>query len=282
MKRSLAALAGALLVLVATEARADEGAWLWIENRVALNAKPGAEPGRVDLRIFGELQGSRSAKGPENVLLRMGPLFFLTDWLFIGTHGNALSVRAPDGTWRQQAWVDLEPDLFGRLGDFAILDRNRGEYRWRQDARDVWFYRNMLRISYAPERARWIPYIWDEVYLNASQGQFVENRASIGIGRMVGASTRIDVGYVFRSRRESAAARFDHDHVVTLFFFFDVPRPPPPPGEAPAALPAPGVPAPDTTWPELLPTTPPATPPPPPPPAEPPPAEPAPGESGGG
>ncbi len=239
-KRAAATLAFALLSASAREARADSEAWLWVENRVPLLRKPKPEAGRIDLRVFGDFRANRRSEGLGVVFGRIGPLFFLTDWLFVGTHGSALGVRTEDGRWQQQFRAELEPNFFFRLGDFAFNDRNRGEYRQREDARDFWFYRNMLRVSYAPLYARWIPYVFDEVLFNATVGEVAENRGSVGLGRMVGASTRVDLGYMVRSRNES---KWVHDHVINLYFFFDVPRAAEA-GERPAALPGPGAPAP--------------------------------------
>lgn len=231
----------AATVTTASPARADAEAWLWVENRVPLARTDKPEFGRVDLRLVGDFRANRRSEGLGTVFTRMGPLFFLSDWMFVATTGSVAALRGPNGEWTHQARAELEPNFFGRIGDFTFNDRNRGEYRVRDDARNFFFYRNMLRISYAPMHARWIPYVFDEVLFNVTTRELSENRASVGLGRMVGGSTRIDLGYIFRSRKETT---FVHDHIVNLYFFFDVPAPPPPPGEPPPALPAPGVPNP--------------------------------------
>ncbi len=248
--------AAAATVTTARTARADAEAWLWVENRVPLARTDRPELGRVDLRVFGDFRANRRSEGLGIVFGRMGPLFFLSDWMFVATTGSVAAIRGPNGQWSHQARAELEPNFFGRIGDFTFNDRNRGEYRVREDAENFFFYRNMLRISYAPVHARWIPYVFDEVLFNVTTREVSENRASVGLGRMVGGSTRIDLGYIFRSRKDPT---FVHDHIVNLFFFFDVPPPPPVPGEAPPALPAPGIPNPPPPSPppdEALPTPP--------------------------
>jgi hypothetical protein len=219
-------------------ARADGEAWLWVENRVPLARTDRPEAGRVDLRILGDFRWNGRSEGLGTVFARMGPLFFLSDSLSVGTHASWVSSRASTGDWLQQARLELEPNLFGRVGDFTFNDRNRGEYRIRDALPNFFYYRNQLRISYAPEGARWIPFVWDEVLLNATRGDVTENRASLGVGRLIGGSTRVDVGYVLRSRKDPT---WTHDHVLNLYFFFDVPRPAPE-VTLPASVPDPGPP----------------------------------------
>lgn len=229
MKRSFAAVALALGlagILPPLPARADDsGAWLWIEGRVPVVRKPLAEAGRIDFRVFGDFETSMRARGANFVQARMGPLFFLTDWLFIAPQASVAATRTAEGSWQQQAWLELEPNFFGAIGDFVILDRHRGEYRYRDGARDSWMYRNMLRVAYAPEGASVIPFVSDEIWINATLGQLVENRASIGVGFLASASTRFDIAYMFRSSKTSD---WGNQHVLSLFVFLDAPAPPPP------------------------------------------------------
>lgn len=245
---AVAVAVGAAALAAPAPARADTEAWLWVENRVPLARTPQPEAGRVDLRLFGDFRFNRRSEGLGVVIARMGPLFHLSEWLFVGTTGSFVSSRSADGAWNQQARLEIEPNFVFRIGDVTVADRNRGEYRIRDGLRDVPVYRNMLRIAYAPSGARWVPYLFDEVLVDVTKPQLFENRASLGLGRVVGGSTRVDLGYMFRSRRDPV---FVHDHAVTLFFFFDVAPPERTPAPLPVAAPCEPAPAPSPTTPPV-------------------------------
>jgi hypothetical protein len=247
LRLRLAAAAALLALSLAPPARADGEAWLWFENRVPILRTDAPAAGRIDWRIFSDVRLNGRSDGLAQAFLRMGPLFYASSWLFIGTHGVIYSDRLANGTHDQEARIELEPNIFFRVGDFAFNDRNRGEYRWR-DSGERYRYRNQLRISYAPKGARWIPYIWDEALIDLSGLGFNQNRASAGLGRLLTDTIRLDVGYIFRSREERGD--WSHDHILNLYFYFDVPPkvepkapadapPPPPPPPADGALPAP-------------------------------------------
>jgi hypothetical protein len=264
----LAAAAAALFSFaLATPARADGEAWVWIENRIPILRTDAPAAGRIDWRVFTDFRANGRSEGLAQAFLRMGPLFYASSWLFIGTHGVIYSDRLANGTHDQEARIELEPNVFFRVGDFAFNDRNRGEYRWR-DSGERYRYRNQLRISYAPKGALWIPFIWDEALVDLSGSGFNQNRASAGLGRLLTDTIRLDVGYIFRSRKESGD--WSHDHVLNLYLYFDVPPkvepkaatdPPAPP------LPVDGAPPPAPSAPSAPATAapPPPSPPPPPP-----------------
>jgi len=219
------AIATALAVAPAT-ARADGEAWFWVENRVPI-VRPDA-PGdlRLDWRVFTDFRVANRAGGLAQAFLRTGPLVYPTSFMFVALQGTIYSDRLPSGAHDQEARIELEPNFFGRVGDFTFNDRNRVEYRWRESG-VRWRYRNQLRVNYAPVGARWIPFIWDEVLCDLSGFGVNQNRFEVGLGRMLNPSTRLDVGYMIRSR-EDAAGNWAHDHVLNLYLFLDVvPRPPP-------------------------------------------------------
>jgi hypothetical protein len=220
-RRFRGGLLGALLLLAPTAARADEEVWFWAETRVPVvrTEKP-AFP-RLDWRIFADFRANRRSEGLAQGFLRNGPLFFPTSWMFVGLHGVIYSDRLASGAHEQEARLELEPNLFGRVGSFTFNDRNRGEYRWRE-REERFRYRNQLRVSYAPPGARWIPFVWDEVLVDLSGLGFNQNRAEIGLGWMMTETSRLDVGYLLRSREEKG--QWIHDHILNVYFFFDVPR----------------------------------------------------------
>lgn len=215
----------ALAVLVAgtlasASARADGEAWIWLENRVPVVRADRPTFPRTDWRTLADFRLNTRSSGLQQAFFRTGPLFFLTDFLFVGAHGTIYADRLPTGAFDQEARLELEPNLFWRLGDFTFNERNRGEYRWRESG-VRWRYRNQIRVNYAPIGARWIPFFWDELLVDLSGLGVNQNRAQLGLGRMINRTTRVDLGYMVRSR-EDLDGRWSHDHVLNLYVLFDV------------------------------------------------------------
>lgn len=219
--KSAARLAIPLAILAwPTSALADEEAWVWVENRTPIvrTEKPGFP--RIDFRTFADVRMNRRSDGLAQSFLRVGPLFYLTDFLFVGLHGTIYADKLPSGVFDQEARFEVEPNLFGRLGVFTWNDRNRFEIRWREKE-TRYRYRNQLRINLAPQDWRWIPFVWDEVLVDLSGLGLNQNRANIGIGRQLWPNVRLDVGFMVRSRED--ASGWQHDGVLNFYLFIDAP-----------------------------------------------------------
>lgn len=216
---TIAIAIGATVGLVPASARADGEAWVWVENRIPVVRADVPGYPRVDWRVFADFRMNKRSGGLAQAFFRTGPLVFPTSFMFVGVHGTIYSDRLASGVHDQEARLELEPNFFGRLGDFTFNDRNRGEYRWRESG-VRWRYRNQLRVSYAPIGAKWIPFVWDEVLADLSGLGVNQNRFQVGLGRMLNPTTRLDVGYMIRSRED--ASGWAHDHVLNLYLFMDV------------------------------------------------------------
>ncbi|WP_169927724.1 DUF2490 domain-containing protein [Labilithrix luteola] len=239
-------LALIVFVLVPREARADGEVWIWTENRIPIVRTDTPGFPRLDWRLITDFRFNQRAGGLHQAFFRTGPAFYATDWLFMAVNGVVYADRQPDGRFLQEGRLELEPNLFGRFGDFTFNDRNRFESRWRE-GNNRWRYRNQLRINYAPKGAKWIPFVWDEILVDLSGTGFHQNRFDVGIARMLTETIRLDVAYMLRSREDQG--KWTNDHIFNLYFYFDVPpkaAPPPPalpmqqPPPAPMLPPAPG------------------------------------------
>ncbi|MRG96675.1 DUF2490 domain-containing protein [Polyangium spumosum] len=222
MKRALSVPAALLAFFLAQEASADYEVWLWAENRVPIVRADKPTFPRIDLRVYAESRLNGRSDGLHQSFLRTGPLFFLTDFLFIGVQGTIYADRLASGAFDQEARFEFEPNFFGRIGDFTWNDRNRFEARFRE-AETRYRYRNQLRINYAPKGAKWMPFVWDEVLVDLSGLGLNQNRALIGLARQLNPTTRLDAGFMLRSREE--ASGWVHDRVFFAALFFDVAPP---------------------------------------------------------
>ncbi|MBX3189179.1 MAG: DUF2490 domain-containing protein [Labilithrix sp.] len=219
MRWRLALLALMAALTAPRAARADGEAWFWIENRVPVVRTDTPAFPRLDWRVAADVRFAKRAGGIAQAFLRTGPLLYTTDWMFVGLHGVVYSDRLPTGAHDQEARVEVEPNFFGRVGDFTFNERNRLESRWR-DSGHRWRYRKQLRVNYAPKGAKWIPFMWDEILVDLSGLGVNQNRLEFGLARMLSDTTRLDVGYMIRSREDVVG--WAHDHILNLYLFIDV------------------------------------------------------------
>lgn len=223
-RRHLAPLVLAFALIPAAPAGADTESWNWLEVRLPLSDGSYGLP--QSLRLFTDLRYAGRAGGLYQTFFRVGPLWDLHPNLFLATHVTSAANRSGTGAFEQEHRLELEPNLRARFGALAVNDRNRLEYRWGT-AGPRWRYRNQVWLNYAPAGASWIPFVWDEILFDlagTSVTGFTQNRASVGLGRMLSDATRLNLGYVLRSRMTSASA-WEHDHValVNLAFAPSVP-----------------------------------------------------------
>lgn len=224
-RRTLLSLALAVALLPALPAKADTESWNWLEVRVPVSEGRGAMPNT--LRLVTDFRYAERAGGLYQNFLRVGPIWDLHPHLFLAAHVTAMANRSGAGAYEQEHRLELEPNLRGRWGLVGYNDRNRLEYRWGS-AGPRWRYRNQLWLNLAPADARWIPFVWDEVLFDLAGTPitgFTQNRASVGIGRMLSDSTRLNLGYVLRSR-QTAASTWEHDHIALVNLFFAPAVPP--------------------------------------------------------
>lgn len=229
LRRALRRTPGAValacaLTLWPAAARADGEAWLWYEHRVALTGAPanaGNVP-RASLRLTSDTRFNGRSDGLAFQLVRVGPILHAAPWYFVAMHGAAVALRKPDGGFAQQFRWELDLNPHSRIGDFTWIDRNRFETVWTNGT-PFYRYRNMLRVAYAPKGAGWIPFAWNEVFARFDSAGLHENRAAVGVGRVLGPSMRLDVSYVLRSR--DAEPSWVHDHMLVVHVFLGIAPP---------------------------------------------------------
>lgn len=201
----------------AAPAWADAEYWNTIETRLPLTARAPLTGQPVTFRTVTDLRYGFRYPGLGWGFFRMGPLWTVAPWCLVGTHATTIAVQTAPSVFMQEYRAELEPNFFGRLGDFAWNDRNRLEYRWRWNDQHL-RYRNMLRVAYAPKGAEWIPFVWAEPMIELTADGLAQNRVQVGVGRQLGAHARLDLGVMLRSR--ATAGAWEHDYVLNSMLYF--------------------------------------------------------------
>ncbi|MFP5503015.1 MAG: DUF2490 domain-containing protein [Candidatus Sericytochromatia bacterium] len=214
-KLMIAAVAALVTLLPAAPAMADVENWNWIETRVPLSDGQAGAPSQ--LRVFADSRYGLRYPGLGWLFLRVGPIWNLHPNWFLATHYTTAIEQTAPGAMAQEHRIEIEPNFFGRLGDFTYNDRNRLEYRYRVTGA-TWRYRNQLRFQYQPEGATWAPFVWDEALVDLSGQGFNQNRAAIGLAHLLNANTRVDAAYILRSRLGGGV--WEQDHVLNLTLCF--------------------------------------------------------------
>ena len=196
-------------------ARADGEVWLWTEHQVRLHDGDAFVP-RTNLGLTTNARFSGRGEGLDFALVRAGPAFAVAPWLTVAASGAAIGIRPGAGTFVQEYRGELDLVPHTKVGDFVLMDRNRFEYVWRQAGaftRD----RNMIRVAYAPKGASWIPFAFVDLFIRPTRPHLQETWSALGIGRVLGASARLDVAYMIRTR-DGSNGELDHVAWVTAFF----------------------------------------------------------------
>ena len=202
----------------ASPCRSEPEFWNWVEWRVPIVTRAPLTERPVQLRVLSDLRFGPRYPGLGLAFLRSGPVWTLSDWAVLALHGTVIPTQVRPDVWVQEYRLEFEPTFTGRWEDWTWSDRNRLEYRIRPDDRHF-RYRNLFRVNHAPPGASWIPYAWDEVLIEVNADGFAQNRAEVGIGRMLGGPSRLDVGVMARSR-QSGDGGWTHDAILHTSWVF--------------------------------------------------------------
>lgn len=201
------------LPLLASPAWASVEAWSSYEVRVPFDDTASIWPHWV--RIANDFRYGTDYPGIGQALLRVGPIWEPHAALSLATHFTSSIEQSSPGKFVQEFRAELEPSVRWRWGDMQVNDRIRIERRaFPTETR--WRLRNRLQFSYQPAAWRWVPFVSEEAFWE--NGDFNQNRASVGVSRPSGAHGRIALGYLLRSKERGG--NWDQTHALTFNFTF--------------------------------------------------------------
>lgn len=121
----------------------------------------------------------------------------VTSWFALGLNYRLVE-QERNGEWKRENRPHLNGTFSLKAGPVRIADRNRIEYRERENASDLWRYRNRLRVGWPLERTRMIlePYVHDEIFIDSEQEQLSEHRASAGLALTFATRVKVEAYYM--------------------------------------------------------------------------------------
>ena len=145
----------------------------------------------------------------------------LAKWLEAGVNFRH-TVQKSNGSWKREEQPSIHGILKATWKGYRISDRNRLEYRIKEDAEDYWVYRNLLTVSFPLEitRLKFRPFWADEFFVDFNTKELCENRFYDGFSFNINKTIGMEVYYMWRRVKSSNAWATDNVFGTRLKFSF--------------------------------------------------------------
>ena len=136
----------------------------------------------------------------------------LADWIDVGAGFNKTYKKDSSNEWRRENRPYLEATVKKKLWGLKWSDRNRLEYRQKENRQDLFRYRNRLKmhIPYDLFGLPLQPYVANEINLLEETG-LDRNRLIAGLVWDINKSLDIDVFYYFQKDNKSSGSWQDYN-----------------------------------------------------------------------
>ena len=135
----------------------------------------------------------------------------LVKWMDVGLNFRHVRSKGNSG-WKREEQPSFNAYLKFKLKDYSISDRNRFEYRFKQDAQDYWRYRNLLTIKLPLKWTRYEiqPMLSDEIFVDLDKKEFNENRLMPGFSFKINKNLNAEIVYMWRRVKSSDTWSANH------------------------------------------------------------------------
>jgi hypothetical protein len=130
--------------------------------------------------------------------------FKVTDGLYLGGNYRQIYEKI-EGEWKYECRPHVNATVKFDWAGFEISDRNRWEYRVREDRDDTARYRNKLTVGYPLkwDKFKVTPYLADEIFIDFGKGIFNRNRFYAGFKFNPFKHLKTDLFYLLQSNEKS-------------------------------------------------------------------------------
>jgi hypothetical protein len=145
----------------------------------------------------------------------------IADWIDIGLNfGLVFEKDDKTDRWHRENRPHVNLTFKWKMWGLSLSDRNRFEYRDRENAKDLWRYRNKFTVKLPWKLTAWKlqPYVADEVFINLDNEHFNRNRFSVGVSAPLGEKLSADIYYMLQSSRKHSD--YTDYHILGTAFKF--------------------------------------------------------------
>jgi hypothetical protein len=124
----------------------------------------------------------------------------IAKWLEVGLNFRHALDESTKSIWKKEEQPGFHATIKHTIKGFIVSDRNRFEYKIREDATDLWNYRNLLTIR-APWKFTFLeiqPYIAHETFANETLSEI---RSFAGFGFKITKNSGAEIFYMQKRNR---------------------------------------------------------------------------------
>ena len=124
----------------------------------------------------------------------------ILDWFSVNTNFRWI-LQKQNKEWKNEYQPNIEGTFKADLWNFTVEDRNRIEYRIREDADDGWRYRNKASLVFPAlwKKIDLRPYVSDEVFADFIAGKLNKNRFYLGVRAKLMKHLKAEIYYMWQA-----------------------------------------------------------------------------------
>ena len=198
MKRTaIVSLCLAALAAASTPATAENDWEYWSQYEVAWKAGD-----NVQLRLKPEIRFREDFSTHYYTHLEFGMDWKIRSWLVLAPYYRHISQESK-GDWKTEKRPEADVTLAWRIGRVALSDRNRLEYRIKDDD-EAFRYRNRLWAkSPVPGPAGIQAFLGEEIFYDFDVDEINKNRVYAGFGVTLPGGLGADIYYIMDSSKKN-------------------------------------------------------------------------------
>ncbi len=150
--------------------------------------------------------------------LRIGSVFHADKHLDLAAAYRYIQTQDSTGDWSNNdaQYIEMIATPKLKLAGFNLSDANKIEYRFIENARDRWVYRDLITAEY-PSKIfgfEFTPYISNEIYYDFEINKINQNWATIGVNKKI--TKNLTIGLYARNEavRSGASNKWTTNHIL--------------------------------------------------------------------
>ncbi len=149
---------------------------------------------------------------------RLGSTFHAHKYLDLATAYRYIQTKDSSGEWSNNDthYIELIAIPKTKFAGFDLSDANKIEYRFIENARDRWFYRNLITVAYPAKifAFEFTPYVSNEIYYDFEIDKMKQNWVTIGANKKI--SKNITAGLFVRNEavRAGTSSKWTTAHIL--------------------------------------------------------------------